>query len=144
MTRPRLLSAVASAALFAIATCSVASAAPDAGGGLNLGSHTGSVGGLDISPNDLSQSDNAVQHQDAPNANANRQSGLTIEDFINADKNHDGYLSKKEFKSLASMVKKQNVSSNALDKVRKFGAEDKNNDGKISAQELGVLGAGAG
>ncbi len=142
MTRPRLLSAVASAALFAIATCSVASAAPDAGGGLNLGSHTGSVGGLDISPNDLSQSNNAVQHQDAPNAN--NQSGLTIEDFINADKNHDGYLSKKEFKSLAAMVKKQNVSSNALDKVRKFGAEDKNNDGKISARELGVLGAGAG
>jgi hypothetical protein len=119
---------LAAAALFALAGASVASAA-----GLNTDQSQ---------PPLSSESDNGLA---APSSvGSDLKSGLTIEDFVNADKNRDGFLSKKEFQAMAKMVENENKTSAALAKVDNFAKDDSNNDGKISAQELGVLGAGAG
>jgi len=137
MIKTSLLCTAASVALFTLASCAGASAA-------SFDSNIGSSGGLQF---DQSLQDD-LQPDTSPNNQATQAPGssheLTLQDFVNADKNSNGYLDRDEFKALAAEVKKENEDANALAKVRKFSAEDANHDGKISAQELGVLGAGVG
>jgi EF hand len=69
---------------------------------------------------------------------------LSTEHFINADKDHDGYLNPTEFGILASMVDKQKTSPEILAKLHDFKAADADHDGKVSARELGVVSGAAG
>ncbi len=135
MTRNRILTAAASAAFLTIATCSLAgaaSAAPD----------IGSSGGIkfDKSLENGLQQDQGLGGSLAPASHED----LSIRDFINADKNHDGFLDRAEFKALASMVKNENKSLDAIAKMENFGDADANKDGKVSARELGIVGGGVG
>ena len=88
------------------------------------------------------QQDSSSDNSSMPSTGSSHH--LTLEDFVNADKNSDGYLNHKEFKALAAIVRKQGEGPSALEKVRKFSADDTNHDGKISAEELGVIGPGVG
>lgn len=136
MTRHSVLCTAASAAFFTIATCAGASA---------------SSFDSDIGSSAAPQFDQGLQQELQQDSSSDSQPtassgshGLTLEDFVNADKNSDGYLNHKEFKALAAIVRKQGEGPSALEKVRKFSADDTNHDGKISAEELGVIGPGVG
>jgi hypothetical protein len=136
MIRTNLLCTVASAAFFVVATCAVANAS-------SFDSDIGTPGGSQVDQslqNGLEQDSSA----DNPSTLADTGSDLTLQDFVNADKNSDGYLDRDEFKALGAIVRKEGDGADALAKVRKFSADDANHDGKISAEELGLLGGAAG
>ena len=137
MTRYSVLCTAASAALFTLATCAGASAS-------SFDSNIGSSGGTQVDQGlqEELQQDSSSDSQSTPSMGSSHD--LTLQDFVNADKNSDGYLDRDEFKALAAMVRKEGEGPAALEKVRKFSAEDANHDGKISAEELGVIGRGIG
>jgi hypothetical protein len=136
MIKTNLLCTVASAAFFVVATCAVANAS-------SFDSDIGTPSGSQVDQglqNGLERDSSA----DNPSALTDTGGDLTLQDFVIADKNSDGYLNHDEFKALGAIVRKDGDGPDALAKVRKFSADDTNHDGKISAEELGLLGGGAG
>ena len=136
MIRTNLLCTVASAAFFVVAICAVA----------NASSFDSDIGTPDGSQFDQSLQNGLEQDSSADNPSTLTDTGsdLTLQDFVNADKNSDGYLDRDEFKALGAIVRKEGDGPDALAKVRKFSDDDANHDGKISAEELGLLGGAAG
>jgi Ca2+-binding EF-hand superfamily protein len=129
MTRSSIPLTLAAAALLALAGSSTANAA-------------GSDDSFQSSSPPLNEFDSGLGTPDA--AAPATGTGLSIEDFIDADKNHDGYLDRKEFKALKELARRENKFSDALSQLDSFAKNDANGDGKLSARELGVFGAGVG
>ena len=136
MIRTNLLCTVAAAVFFVVATGAIANASSF---NSNIGTPNGSQ--VDQSLQNGLEQDSSV---DNPSALADTGQDLTLQDFVIADVNSDGYLDRDEFKALGAIVRNEGDGPAALAKVRNFSAEDTNHDGKISAEELGLLGGGAG